>query len=747
MSQQKTIKTMKKILLIFAVLFITTISYSQSYTTGKLKADTVKSRDGERLTIGAGDTTNIYGTFLINGSAISAGGGDANYYRDVKKYDATGDGSTDDWEDIQTAFDVGDGKIVIGQSIADTFIISQPIWVSGLDGLEVEINGVVKMQDGYSVDIASNSTATDEYIVIAHSDASKFSVGQWVSITSNDLTKTIWNTGATDTLGVQGGSDQTRREAVTLYIKSIDSIASGNTDTLNLSDDVAFPFAVADNVKVGHTQSCFIFADCNNLHIYGNGVIDQNKANQFDCEPVQYIAGVASGEEIRAGCAISTNRYLPTPASRNTGFKIGGVTLKNSLLHNLSIIHIDSVQINKIKGLSVHDKHIILVKNDNVRVSNSEFKYSEFEDGVQCYIGVTDFKINNCYFENISRTGIGFDDIPFSTVDGCEFNNVDNPMSIGSNQIIKNTKIKHGGGISIDNVYNVEFYNTTIDSILDGNYSIEISRACDNIIIDGGRISNTIGSGHVGAGLRVSGTSNGIYLSSIQFDSLKVAVSIADSPTDIKLKNCDFINNTSNGSGTGAADINYLSCTGLTNEMEFDDNGRVTMPTAKDGTTWAIGTMYINADSDASQGLQVSTTGRTSSSGGFYVPNGGYYYFDGSTSTNIRCNSTWIFTHGVSNADTRFYINDGGVSKAWLETDGITAKVRIGQDITVNESRTGADVEIIGTASVSDDLMIATKTPSSASDTGIAGTIAWDANYIYICTATNTWKRVAISTW
>lgn len=41
----------------------------------------------------------------------------------------------------------------------------------------------------------------------------------------------------------------------------------------------------------------------------------------------------------------------------------------------------------------------------------------------------------------------------------------------------------------------------------------------------------------------------------------------------------------------------------------------------------------------------------------------------------------------------------------------------------------------------------ALKTPASASATGTAGTILWDANYIYICTAANTWKRVAIATW
>ncbi len=39
------------------------------------------------------------------------------------------------------------------------------------------------------------------------------------------------------------------------------------------------------------------------------------------------------------------------------------------------------------------------------------------------------------------------------------------------------------------------------------------------------------------------------------------------------------------------------------------------------------------------------------------------------------------------------------------------------------------------------------KTPVSATDTGNAGDICWDANYIYICVATNTWKRSAISSW
>lgn len=47
-----------------------------------------------------------------------------------------------------------------------------------------------------------------------------------------------------------------------------------------------------------------------------------------------------------------------------------------------------------------------------------------------------------------------------------------------------------------------------------------------------------------------------------------------------------------------------------------------------------------------------------------------------------------------------------------------------------------------------DKIRVATaKTPASATATGTTGDICWDASYIYVCTATNTWKRSALSTW
>jgi hypothetical protein len=39
------------------------------------------------------------------------------------------------------------------------------------------------------------------------------------------------------------------------------------------------------------------------------------------------------------------------------------------------------------------------------------------------------------------------------------------------------------------------------------------------------------------------------------------------------------------------------------------------------------------------------------------------------------------------------------------------------------------------------------KAPATSSSAGVAGQIAWDENYVYVCTSTNTWKRSALTTW
>ncbi len=82
-------------------------------------------------------------------------------------------------------------------------------------------------------------------------------------------------------------------------------------------------------------------------------------------------------------------------------------------------------------------------------------------------------------------------------------------------------------------------------------------------------------------------------------------------------------------------------------------------------------------------------------------------------------------------AKTVFVDETGSIDSAYLNT------------IVVNNQ----DDIISGNFTHTGEVRLASKTPASASDTGVTGTIAWDASYIYICIATDTWKRSGISTW
>ena len=83
----------------------------------------------------------------------------------------------------------------------------------------------------------------------------------------------------------------------------------------------------------------------------------------------------------------------------------------------------------------------------------------------------------------------------------------------------------------------------------------------------------------------------------------------------------------------------------------------------------------------------------------------------------------------------------------------------IQQNTSINSSAemfiTTAGLVGIGTTSPTEKLDVngdairirTSQTPASAAATGDAGMVCWDASYIYVCTATNTWKRAAIATW
>jgi hypothetical protein len=93
---------------------------------------------------------------------------------------------------------------------------------------------------------------------------------------------------------------------------------------------------------------------------------------------------------------------------------------------------------------------------------------------------------------------------------------------------------------------------------------------------------------------------------------------------------------------------------------------------------------------------------------------------------------------GSTFASNQYIFKNGTVSTEYMRLDS-SGRLLVG-----TSSQSGGSL-----LQVNDDRIriASSKTPASASDTGTAGEVCWDASYIYVCTATDTWKRAALSTW
>ena len=93
------------------------------------------------------------------------------------------------------------------------------------------------------------------------------------------------------------------------------------------------------------------------------------------------------------------------------------------------------------------------------------------------------------------------------------------------------------------------------------------------------------------------------------------------------------------------------------------------------------------------------------------------------------------------NTSLRFYTNSATSSYPYQERARIDSSGRLLVGTSTDSG--GALLQVNG-----DRIRVATaKTPASATATGTAGEICWDADYIYVCVATNSWKRTAIAAW
>ena len=123
----------------------------------------------------------------------------------------------------------------------------------------------------------------------------------------------------------------------------------------------------------------------------------------------------------------------------------------------------------------------------------------------------------------------------------------------------------------------------------------------------------------------------------------------------------------------------------------------------------------------------------------------------GRISTSSKASSNAYLTLGSTDASNPMELIFGNTTNSYWSIQSVEQGVA-NRNLAINPS--GGNVGI-GTSSPTTLLDVNTdtvrvrtaRTPASATATGATGEICWDANYIYVCTATNTWRRTAISSW
>lgn len=117
---------------------------------------------------------------------------------------------------------------------------------------------------------------------------------------------------------------------------------------------------------------------------------------------------------------------------------------------------------------------------------------------------------------------------------------------------------------------------------------------------------------------------------------------------------------------------------------------------------------------------------------GGYGPNG-----EGAPGTSIICFRPIVFGGA--------FVQNPGIFFSPDTVPG-TIKIRTATN-SADAHLSAANVNASGKTNTAQLGVTAPTVPASASAAGVTGTLAWDANFIYVCVATNTWKRTALSTW
>jgi hypothetical protein len=185
-----------------------------------------------------------------------------------------------------------------------------------------------------------------------------------------------------------------------------------------------------------------------------------------------------------------------------------------------------------------------------------------------------------------------------------------------------------------------------------------------------------------------------------------------------------------------------------TTALEINTSRNVLIPTTTASTTTSTGALVVSGGVGVAGAIYAG--GVTNATGGVRIENSGGSFVRSVYRNNYGATNEKAWVWDVDNEGS-LYLR--ALTDAETGSSTIISFPRLGAGAGVSSVSFNANVNHTFAGAVvanraSNAFRITTaQTPASATATGTAGTICWDTSYIYVCTATNTWKRAAISTW